>query len=204
VTSSARKRCLPQLAWELLIVGISEGSAGAGATLSGDSPGAARENGRSTSKSIGCKLAQSGAPSEFSPALDGHSVQTASADALSACDTVRSCAAPVVTRKLQRAAHSEGSPEVTPSATASKIPIPVLRRIGFENTPPLRAIQRASAALSVGMGLVVNIHQLPNRGMRVFLRGGKRLVPQQLLNGPQIRAIRQQVRGKRMPQRVRM
>jgi len=52
----------------------------------------------------------------------------------------------------------------------------------------------------VGMRFVVNIHQLANGRMRVLLCGRKRLVPQQFLNCAQIRAIRKEVRGERVPQ----
>ena len=40
--------------------------------------------------------------------------------------------------------------------------------------------------------------------MSIFLCGGKRLVPQQLLNGAQVGAIGEQVRGEGVPQRMRV
>ena len=54
------------------------------------------------------------------------------------------------------------------------------------------------------MRLVVNVHQLANRSVRIFLRSRKRLVTQQLLNRAEISAIREQVCSKRVPQRVRV
>src|SRR5438552_2409971 len=54
------------------------------------------------------------------------------------------------------------------------------------------------------MCLVVDVHQLADRSVRVFLRGGKRLVAEQLLNGAEIGAISQQVRSKSVAQRMRM
>src|SRR5215831_300922 len=44
------------------------------------------------------------------------------------------------------------------------------------------------------MGLVVNGHQVGERNLRVFLRGGEPRVAQQFLDGPQIRARRKQMR----------
>jgi hypothetical protein len=60
--------------------------------------------------------------------------------------------------------------------------------------------QYGNATSSVGMGLVVNIHQLADRGVGVLLRGGERLVAEQLLNGAQVGAIGQQVRRKSVTQ----
>src|SRR5690242_1090919 len=57
-----------------------------------------------------------------------------------------------------------------------------------------------SVASRVGMGFVVDVHQLADGGVRVFLRGGEGLVAEQFLNGAQIRAIGEQVRGKRVAQ----
>src|SRR5258708_11909275 len=59
-------------------------------------------------------------------------------------------------------------------------------------------------ASSVWMRLIVNIHQLPDRCVRILLRSRERLVPKQLLNRPQVRAIGQEVCRKRMPHRVWM
>ena len=44
------------------------------------------------------------------------------------------------------------------------------------------------------MGFVVNIHQLADGGVGVFLRGRKRLVAEKLLNGAQVRPVGEQVR----------
>src|SRR5260221_6843709 len=60
------------------------------------------------------------------------------------------------------------------------------------------------ARLRVRVRLVVNFHQLPDRGVRVFLRRRQRLVPQQLLNRSQIRAIRQQMRRECVAQGMRV
>ena len=50
-------------------------------------------------------------------------------------------------------------------------------------------------ASGVRMRLVVNIHQLPDRRVRIFLRSRERLVPEQFLNRSQIRTVGQEVRG---------
>src|SRR5579872_7533486 len=52
------------------------------------------------------------------------------------------------------------------------------------------------------MRLVVNIHQLPDRRVRVFLRGRERLMSQQFLNGAKIGSIGKQMRRERMPERM--
>src|ERR1700676_593701 len=59
-------------------------------------------------------------------------------------------------------------------------------------------------ALSMGMRLVVDVHELADRCMSIFLSGGKRLVPQQRLNSAKVGAIGEQVRGEGVPQRVRV
>ena len=54
------------------------------------------------------------------------------------------------------------------------------------------------------MGFVVDVHQLANRRVSVFLRGRERLVAEQFLNGAKIGAVGQQMGGEGMTQRVRM
>ena len=54
------------------------------------------------------------------------------------------------------------------------------------------------------MGFVVDVHELADGGVRVFLRGGKRLVAEQLLNGTKVGAVGEQMRGKGVAQRVRV
>src|SRR3989454_4522472 len=56
----------------------------------------------------------------------------------------------------------------------------------------------------VGMRLIVDAHQLADRSVRVFLRGGQRLVSEQLLNGAQIGSIGEEMRGEGVAQGVRM
>src|SRR5947209_6047057 len=58
--------------------------------------------------------------------------------------------------------------------------------------------------LRVRVRLVVNLHQLPDGSVRIFLRGGERLVAEQLLNGAKISAIREQMRGESVAQRMRV
>src|ERR1700674_2059309 len=54
------------------------------------------------------------------------------------------------------------------------------------------------------MRLVVNIHQLANGGVGVLLRGGQRLVAKKLLNGAEVGAIGEEMRGEGMAQGVRV
>ena len=54
------------------------------------------------------------------------------------------------------------------------------------------------------VGFVVNLHQLADGGMGIPLRGGKRLMAKQLLNGAKVGPVRQQMRGEGVPQRVRV
>src|SRR5487761_109509 len=61
-----------------------------------------------------------------------------------------------------------------------------------------------AARSSVGMGFVVNRHELGDGDAGVSLRGGKRRVAEQFLNGTQIGSIREQVRGECVPERMRM
>jgi hypothetical protein len=60
--------------------------------------------------------------------------------------------------------------------------------------------QYGDPILSVGMRLVVDIHELADRGVGVLLRGGERLVAEQLLNGAQVSAVGQQMRRKGVAQ----
>ena len=54
------------------------------------------------------------------------------------------------------------------------------------------------------MRFVVDIHQLADRCVSVFLRRRERLMPQEFLNGTKVSSVGKQVRRKRVPQRVRM
>ena len=69
-----------------------------------------------------------------------------------------------------------------------------------------RLSSQASSGQNSGVRVrfVVNLHQLPDGRVRILLRCRERLMSQQLLNRPEVRAIRQQMRRKRVPQRVRM
>lgn len=58
--------------------------------------------------------------------------------------------------------------------------------------------------LRVRVRFVVDVHQLADGGMRVLLRGGKRLVAEQFLDGSEIRPVREQMCGESMAQRVGM
>jgi hypothetical protein len=68
--------------------------------------------------------------------------------------------------------------------------------------PSFRGFSRqyGDPILSVGMRLVVDIHELADRGVGVLLRGGERLVAKQLLNGAQVSAVGQQMRRKGVAQ----
>ena len=54
------------------------------------------------------------------------------------------------------------------------------------------------------MGLVVHLHELADGGVRVPLRGRKRAVAEQFLNGTEVRTVSKQVGGKGVTQRVRV
>ncbi len=54
------------------------------------------------------------------------------------------------------------------------------------------------------MGFVVDVHQLADGGMGVFLRGGERLVAEKFLDGTKVGTIGQKMRGERVAERVRM
>ena len=57
---------------------------------------------------------------------------------------------------------------------------------------------------SSGMRLVIHLLHLTHRQLRIPLRGRQPLMPQHLLDRPQVRTFFQHVRPKRMPQRMRM
>ena len=54
------------------------------------------------------------------------------------------------------------------------------------------------------MRFVVDVHELADRCVRVFLRCRERLVPEKFLNGAKISAVGEEMRGKRMAHRVRV
>lgn len=58
--------------------------------------------------------------------------------------------------------------------------------------------------LGVRMSFVVNVHELADGGMSVFLGGGKRLVAEELLNGAEVGAIGEKMRGEGVAQGVRV
>ena len=58
--------------------------------------------------------------------------------------------------------------------------------------------------LSVGMRFVVDVHELADGCVGIFLGGGKGSVTQQLLNGAEVGAIREQVRGESVAQGMRV
>ena len=77
--------------------------------------------------------------------------------------------------------------------------------IGFDTSPSATMAYKAELRASgVGMRLIVDVHQLADRSVRVFLRGGQRLVSEQLLNGAQIGSIGEEMRGEGVAQGVRM
>src|SRR5712691_11487931 len=59
---------------------------------------------------------------------------------------------------------------------------------------------RGSSRLRVG--LVVDVHQLPDRDLGVFLGGGEARVTEHFLNGAQVGALAQQVGGEGVAQGV--
>src|SRR5215471_9918611 len=62
----------------------------------------------------------------------------------------------------------------------------------------------ASKKLGVGMGFVVDVHELADGGMGVFLRGGKGLVAEKFLDGSEVGAIGEEMRGESVAQRMRV
>src|SRR5579859_1192672 len=69
---------------------------------------------------------------------------------------------------------------------------------------PARQKRQFKLLLGVGMGFVVDVHQLADRSVSVFLRGGERLVAEEFLNGAEIGAVGEQVSSKSVAQRVRV
>ena len=59
-------------------------------------------------------------------------------------------------------------------------------------------------ALRVGMGLVVDVHQLADGGVSVFLGGGEGLVAEEFLDGAKVGAISEEMGGKGVAERVRV
>src|SRR5260370_14846362 len=60
----------------------------------------------------------------------------------------------------------------------------------------LRHAPQENARSGAGVGLVVDLHQLADGGVGVLLRGGKRAVAEELLNGAQVGAVGQEMGGK--------
>ena len=58
------------------------------------------------------------------------------------------------------------------------------------------------ARLRVRMGFIVDVHQLADGCMRIFLRGGERLVAEEFLYGAEVSAVGKQVSGEGVTQRV--
>jgi len=54
------------------------------------------------------------------------------------------------------------------------------------------------------MRFVVDVHELADGRVSVFLRGGKRLVAEKFLNGAQVGAVGEKMRRKSVAQGVRM
>ncbi len=54
------------------------------------------------------------------------------------------------------------------------------------------------------MCFVVDVHQLADGGVRVFLRGGKRLVAEEFLNGAEVGAVGEKMRGEGVAQGMRV
>ena len=52
------------------------------------------------------------------------------------------------------------------------------------------------------VGLVVDVHELADGGVGVFLRGGKRLVAEELLDGAKVGAVGEEMRRKSVAQGV--
>src|SRR5216683_2013474 len=57
---------------------------------------------------------------------------------------------------------------------------------------------------SVGVRLVVDVHQLADGGVGVFLRRRERLMAEKFLNGAEVGPVGEQMRRKGVAQRVRM
>src|SRR4051812_31236743 len=91
-----------------------------------------------------------------------------------------------------------------PAMTGSTIPIAIQPTSASASGTARRSMgrnsRRKAAACSIGrlgfrVGLVVGGHQVGERDLRIFLRGGKARVAKQLLNGAQIRAGGEQMGG---------
>ena len=54
----------------------------------------------------------------------------------------------------------------------------------------------------VGMGLVVDVHELADGSVRVFLRGGEGLVAEEFLNGAEVGAVGEEMGGEGVTQGV--
>lgn len=54
------------------------------------------------------------------------------------------------------------------------------------------------------MGLVVDVHELADGGMSIFLCGGERLVAEEFLDGAEVGAVGQEMGGESVAQGVRM
>src|SRR5688572_24641096 len=70
------------------------------------------------------------------------------------------------------------------------------------HAPPIQATIAIEAILRTRMKLVVDVAHPLFEDVRVDLRGGQIRVTEHQLNGPQIGATLEQVRGKRMPEHV--
>ena len=56
----------------------------------------------------------------------------------------------------------------------------------------------------VGVGFVVDVHELADGGVGVFLRGGERLVAEEFLDGAKVSAIGEKMGGEGVAERVRV
>jgi hypothetical protein len=74
----------------------------------------------------------------------------------------------------------------------------------FPKPPAKTPLITKEKSLSPRMRLVINPLHLPNCQLRISLRSRKPLMPQHLLNRPQIRTFFQHMRTESMPQRMRM
>src|SRR5450759_983343 len=61
-----------------------------------------------------------------------------------------------------------------------------------------------SPSLGSGVGLIVNVHHVLDRKLRVALRGRQPLMPEQFLDGAQVRSLFQHVRAEGVTQSMRM
>src|ERR1035437_7218298 len=71
-------------------------------------------------------------------------------------------------------------------------------------TLPARMVKRKLPSLRPRVRLVVDVHHVLDRELGVALRGRQALMPQQLLDGAQVRSLLQHVRAEGVTQRVRM